>query len=126
MRAVKLKRRPPLTTLATRLMVTTRSTYAFFSAAASRRLSRPPPWRSRRSLPPAPAPVPRRWGPGIRRSSSLVLGGPLTRGRAASQAASQGQPTLTGAVRDGGAAAVVLVAAAVEDHRVQAGLAGAL
>src|SRR3954452_18231000 len=118
-RAVKLKRRPPLTTLATRLMVTTRSTYAFFSAAASRRLSRPPPWRSRRSLPPAPAPVPRRWGPGIRRSSSLVLGG-------GSAARSQGQPTLTGAVRDGGDAAVVLVAAAVEDHRVDPGLAGAL
>src|SRR5215212_580880 len=123
-RAVKLKRRPPLTTLATRLMVTTRSTYAFLSAAASRRLSRPPPWRSRRSLPPAPAPapVPRRWGPGIRRSSSLG------RGRWSAQCSdgSQGQPTLTGAVGDGGDAAVVLVAAAVEDDRVDARLAGAL
>src|SRR3954447_23209758 len=123
-RAVKLKRRPPLTTLATRLMVTTRSTYAFLSAAASRRLSRPPPWRSRRSLPPAPAPapVPQRWGPGIRRSSSLG------RGRWSAQCSdgSQGQPTLTGAVGDGGDAAVVLVAAAVEDDRLDAGLAGPL
>src|SRR4051812_39224975 len=44
-RAVKLNRRPPLTTLATRLMATTRSTYGVLSAASPR--------RPRRSLPPA-------------------------------------------------------------------------
>src|SRR3954447_16889496 len=117
-RAVKLKRRPPLTTLATRLMVTTRSTYAFLSAAASRRLSRPPPGRSRRSLPPAPAPapVPRRWGPGIRRSSSL------RRRWCGGRGSSQRQPTLAGAVGDGRDPAVVLVAPTVEDDGLDAGV----
>src|SRR5690606_34531782 len=55
-RAVKLKRRPPLTTLATRLIATTRSRCGVLSADAlprppSRRLSRRPP-----SLPPDPPP----------------------------------------------------------------------
>src|SRR5215471_2749530 len=49
-RAVKLKRRPPWTTLATRLMVTTRSRYAVPLSAPPRRSSR----RSRRSPPPPP------------------------------------------------------------------------
>src|SRR5690349_5069907 len=47
-RAVKLNRRPPWTTLATRLMVTTRSRYAVPLSAPPRRSSR----RSRRSPPP--------------------------------------------------------------------------
>src|SRR3954469_14031246 len=63
-RAVKLKRRPPLTTLATRLIATTRSRCGVFSTGAlprppSRRLSRRPP-----SLLPPDAP-PRRRGPVI-------------------------------------------------------------
>src|SRR5450631_525494 len=118
--AVKLKRRPPLTTLETRLMVTTRSTKAFLSGALSRpRLSRsrPPPRRSLRSPPlaplaaPAPTPVPRRWGPGIRRSSSQ-------KSRAAR--ASQGQTALACTVSERGDAAVVTVAAAVKDDRLDA------
>src|SRR5690348_11934720 len=61
-RAVKLKRRPPFTTLATRLIATTRSTYAVLSAWPPRRSSRPP----RRS------PPPRRWDPLIRTTSSFA------------------------------------------------------
>src|SRR3954447_5053330 len=65
-RAVKLKRRPPWTTLATRLMATTRSTYWLFSAPP-RRSSRPPPRRS----PPERCP---RWGPLMRCPLPLLLG----------------------------------------------------
>src|SRR3954470_3177960 len=120
-RAVKLNRRPPLTTLATRLMVTTRSTKAVFSPPSrSRRLSRSR--RSRRAplspppppLVPAPVPPPRRWGPAIRRSFSLA------------RSCSQAQAALTGAVGHRGHPAVVAVAAAVEDDRVDAGRAGPL
>src|SRR5688572_1869576 len=80
-RAVKLNRRPPLTTLATRLMVTTRSRCGVFSAMSrgprppSRprpRPSRPPPSR----LPPSvllPDPEPRRCGPGIPVHSPFCL-----------------------------------------------------
>src|SRR5918994_812975 len=57
-RAVKLNRRPPLTTFATRLMATTRSTYAVLSAPP-RRSSRPP----RRSPPRSPPERCPRWGP---------------------------------------------------------------
>src|SRR4028119_1739818 len=113
--AVKLKRRPPLTTLATRLIVTTRSTKAVFSAPAPRRLSRSP--RPRR--PPAlsllpvplllpvlvPAPPPRRWGPAIRRSFSLARSRRHAGG-------SQRQPALACAVGDSRHAPVVPVAAA--------------
>src|SRR6185437_546975 len=124
-RAVKLNRRPPLTTLATRLMVTTRSTYAVFSAAGAAswlRRSR----RSRRSPPPSPprpppAPPPRRcWG-GIRNPSF----------RCAvwfhwSWSASELQPRFAGAVGHRGHPAVVLVAGPVEDDRVDAGRLGPL
>src|SRR4051794_30209649 len=65
-RAVKLKRRPPWTILATRLMATTRSTYWLFSAPP-RRSSRPPPRRS----PPERCP---RWGPLMRCPLPLLLG----------------------------------------------------
>src|SRR3954471_11865275 len=117
--AVKLNRRPPLTTLATRLMVTTRSTKAVFSPppSRSRRLSRSR--RSRRPPPspplvPAPVPPPRRWGPAIRRSFSLA------------RSCSQAEAALAGAVGDRRDPAVVAVAAAVEDNRVDAGRAGPL
>src|SRR5450759_3290979 len=107
-------------------MVTTRSTNAFFSGALSRpRLSRsrPPPRRSLRSPPlapraaPAPSPVPRRWGPGIRRSSSQ---------KSRTARASQGQTALAGTVGDCRDAPVVTVSAAVKDHSVDPGALGAL
>src|SRR5690349_377778 len=114
--AVKLKRRPPLTTFATRLMVTTRSRYWLFSGSREsrppRRSSRRSPRRSPRSAVPA-VPVPRRWGPGIRCSSSRQWW--------SGWRWSQGQPAFPSAVRDGGDATVVLVAAAVEDDGVDAG-----
>src|SRR5689334_7227745 len=107
-RAVKLKRRPPLTTLATRLMVTTCSRYAAcFSAAPPRRSSR----RSRRS----PPPPPRRGAPGISPSSSLYC-----------RARSQLQAAFPGAVREGRDPAVVAVPAPVEHDGLDAGLLGPL
>src|SRR6478735_7054674 len=114
--AVKLKRRPPLTTLETRLMVTTRSTKAFFSGALSRRPSRSRRWPPRSPPPAEPAAVlvpPRRWGPGIRRSSSLKSWSRCW--------PSQSQPALAGTVGDGRDPAVVAVATAVEDDRVDPG-----
>src|ERR1700742_669160 len=102
-RAVKLKRRPPWTTLATRLIATTRSTYWLFSAPPPRRSSRPRPWRSPPRCP--------RWAPLMRCSSSysVVLG-----------RRSEGQAALTGGIGQGRDAAVVLVARAVEDHGLDA------
>src|SRR6478735_1741303 len=119
--AVKLKRRPPLTTLETRLMVTTRSTKAFFSGALSRRPSRSRRWPPRSPPPAEPAAVlvpPRRWGPGIRRSSSLKSWSRCW--------PSQSQPALAGTVGDSRDPAVVAVATAVEDDRVDAGALGTL
>src|SRR6202012_5308012 len=121
--AVKLKRRPPLTTLATRLMVTTRSTYAVFSAAGAAswlRRSR----RSRRSPPspprPPPAPPPRRcWG-GIRNPSFHCSGCGSRSG------ASQLQPGFAGALGDRRDPPVILVAGPVEDDRGDAGRLGPL
>src|SRR5215471_17023336 len=110
--AVKLKRRPPLTTLATRLMVTTCSRYAAcFSAAPPRRSSR----RSRRS-----PPLPRRGAPGISPSSSLYC-----RAWCSQLRCSQLQPAFPGAVRERRDAAVVAIAAAVEHHGRDARLLGA-
>src|SRR4051794_39078480 len=111
--AVKLKRRPPLTTLATRLIVTSRSMYGVLSWAAP---PRPPSRRSRRSpllplrSPPGPPPS-RRVRPGIRRSLP-------------SSSSSELQPALAGRVGQRRDAAVVVVAAPVEDNRGDAGLAG--
>src|SRR3546814_417688 len=112
-RAVKLKRRPPLTTLATRLIATTRSTYAVLSACWPPRPSRPrrspPPWRS----PPARCP---RWGPLMRTTSSLSC----------LSLRSERQAALAGAIGKGRDTAVVLVAGAVEDHALDASCLGAL
>src|SRR3954447_1976771 len=115
-RAVKLKRRPPLTTLATRLIVTSRSMYGVLSWAPP---PRPPSRRSRRSrLSPLPPPGPpgpppsRRVRPGIRRSLR------------SSCCSSELQAALAGGVGQRGHPAVVVVTAAVEDHRGHAGLAG--
>src|SRR5215469_6213439 len=108
--AVKLNLRPPCTTLATRLIVTTRSRYAVpFSGPAPRRSSR----RSRRSPPP---PAPRRCAAAIRSSSSVVGCG---RG-------SQRQSALAGAVGERGNAAVVGIAPTIEYRRANAGLGRAL
>src|ERR1700742_2671901 len=110
--AVKLKRRPPLTTLATRLMSTTRSTNALFSGAPPRRSSR----RSRRSppppppAPPGPPPPPRRCCPGIVRSLVPVLRCP-----------SEVQPLSSGTVGQRRDAPVVAIATAVEHHRADPG-----
>src|SRR5579872_6558163 len=122
-RAVKLNRRPPLTTLATRLMVTTCSRYAVcFSAWLPRRSSR----RSRRSPPPLP---PRRGAPGISgsfRNVRNVRNGADLGGRTKLQSCSQLEATFTCTVGDGGDPAMVLVAAAVEDHGADAGGLGPL
>src|ERR1700754_1110632 len=110
--AVKLKRRPPLTTFATRLIVTNRSMYGVLSWAAP---PRPPSRRARRSrvspLPPGPPPS-RRARPGIRRSLPSCYPSEL-------------QTPLTGGVGQSGDATVVVVAAPVEDHGGDAGLASA-
>src|SRR4051812_9613753 len=121
--AVKLKRRPPLTTLDTRLMATTRSMNWLFSAAPPPG-PRPPSRRSRRSLPPPeppgppvpPAPPPRRCGPGIRRPSRSVQ----------KWWASEVQPTLASTVGQRRDATGVPVATTVEDDRSDAGGLGAL
>src|SRR4051812_13446873 len=121
--AVKLKRRPPLTTLDTRLMATTRSMNWLFSAAPPPG-PRPPSRRSRRSLPPPappgppvpPAPPPRRCGPGIRRPSRSVQ----------KWCTSEVEPTLAGPVGQRRDAAGVPVATAVEDHGGDPGALGAL
>src|SRR3954453_16849894 len=98
--AVKLNRRPPLTTLATRLMATTRSMYAVLSPPCPRRSSRP---RDR-----SPPPV-RRWAPLM----ILVL---LLVSRLVSMAgSSERQAAFAGAVGQGRDPAVVLVAGPVED-----------
>src|SRR3712207_6905010 len=114
-RAVNLKRQPPLTTLDTRLMATTRSMKLLFSAGAPPG-PRPPSRRSRRSLPP-PAPPPRRCGPGIRRPSRSAC----SRGRS-----SEVQPALAGAVGQRRDPALVAVPAPVEHDRRDAGGLGAL
>src|SRR5215208_5659749 len=99
-RAVKLKRRPPLTTLATRLIATTRSMYAVLSALSPpRRLSRPP-----RRSPPERCP---RWGPLMRSISSLSL----------LLARSERQAAAAGGIGQGRDATVVLVAGPVEHGR---------
>src|SRR5262245_15012180 len=100
-RAVKLKRRPPWTTLATRLIATTRSTYWLFSAPP-RRSSRPPPRRS----PPERCP---RWAPLMRCPLPCL-----------STWVSEGQAALTGGIGQGRDATVVLVARTVEDHGLDA------
>src|SRR4051794_23260020 len=109
-RAVKLKRRPPFTTLATRLIATTRSMCALFSGAPPRPPSRPPrPSRPCRS-PPCAGPVPpRRCCPGIRCSFSRY------------GCSSEVEAVLAGAVGQGGDPAGVGVAAAVEDDLLDAG-----
>src|SRR5215204_5798608 len=107
--AVKLNRRPPLTTLSTRLIATTRSTCGVFSCAPPR----PPPSRRSRRSPP-PAPPPRRCCPGIRR--------PFRSGWCSSEV----QAVLAGRVGERRDAAVVLVAAPVEDDRADAGRLGPL
>src|ERR1044072_6175621 len=112
-RAVKLKRRPPFTTLATRLMATTRSRCGVLSWAApprppSRRF-RPPPPRSPRALPPRSPPWPPPWlpppncrvRPGIRRSFQ-------------SRSSSELQPGFPGRVGQSRDPAVVVVTTAVE------------
>src|SRR3954453_18337405 len=106
-RAVKLKRRPPWTTLATRLMATTRSTYWLFSAPP-RRSSRPPPRRS----PPERCP---RWAPLMRCPLPLLFGACQP-----CQPWSERQAALTSGVGQGRDATVVPVARAVEDHGLDA------
>src|SRR3954468_17140111 len=105
--AVKLKRRPPLTTLDTRLMATTRSMKLLFSAGAPPG-PRPPSRRSRRSLPP-PAPPPRRCGPGIRRPSRSAQCLP------SAECSSEVQPALARTVGQRRDAPGVPVATPVED-----------
>src|SRR5690606_34205798 len=111
-RAVKLKRRPPLTTFATRLIFTTRSMYETpLSAAPPRRSSR----RSRRSPPP---PAPRRGAAAISGSSSRCsYHGP---------GSSEVQPAFAGAVGESRDASRVAVATAVEHDGGDPGTLGPL
>src|SRR5262245_55028714 len=108
-RAVKLNRRPPWTTLATRLMATTRSRYAVPLSAPPRRSSR----RSRRSPPP-----PLR-GAAITNSFRCCK----TCGKPG--APSQRQPAFAGTVGERGHPAVVGVATPVEDGGGDTRLLGA-
>src|SRR5690606_3261991 len=110
-RAVKLKRRPPFTTLATRLILTTRSMYETpLSAAPPRRSSR----RSRRS---PPVPPPRRGAAAISGSSSqLPSSGP----------ASELEPALACAVGQRRDPTCVPVATTVEHHGGDPGFLGPL
>src|ERR1700754_4284164 len=118
-RAVKLKRRPPWTTFAPRLIATTRSTYWLFSAPPPRRSSRPRPWRSPPRCP--------RWAPLMRCSSSLCVRRSVVTCRAVSwSGGSEAQPALAGGLGEGRDAAVVLVSGAVEDHGLDAGDLGTL
>src|SRR5690349_17088641 len=127
-RAVKLKRRPPLTTLATRLIVTRRSMYGVLSWAAP---PRPPSRRSRRSperSPPDPEfgpPPSRRARPGIRRSLPYQWSDPASRSSGCS-CASELQTALAGGVGERRDPAVVVEAAPVEHHCGDARLARAL
>src|SRR5262245_1122278 len=109
--AVKLNRRPPLTTLATRLIVTTRSRCGVFSATSrAPRPSRPPrpprPSRPPSRPPPSvlvPDPEPRRCGPGMTVHSFLEL-----------------ESSAASGVGQGCDATLVPVATAVEDHFIDA------
>src|SRR6266545_2373599 len=107
-RAVKLNRRPPFTTLATRLIATTRSRCGVFSAGA---LPRPPPSRrfSRRPPPSVlPDPPPLRCCPGMDDPSLELESG------------------FAGSVRQGREATRVAVATTVEDDLADAGGLGPL
>src|SRR5690606_4495000 len=113
-RAVKLKRRPPLTTFETRLIVTTRSMNSFLGSAPRRPSPRRPPERSPPAVP-VPEPVLLRCGAAIRCSFALV------RSRW-----SQGEPALASAFSDGRHPAVVLVAGPVEHGDLDAAGLGPL
>src|SRR5271166_666064 len=131
--AVKLNLRPPCTTLATRLMVTTRSRYAVpFSGPAPRRSSR----RSRRSPPPL---APRRGVAAIRSSYSVVgrevsrrplpcssLWGSSLSSSSCGDASLDGQPAFARAIGERGHPAVIRVAAAVKYRGADSGLHGPL
>src|SRR5919198_1282210 len=105
-RAVKEKRRPPLTTLATRLIATTRSSNC--DLGASSRLSRPRSSRGGR----LPCP------PGPRRGAGAIELPPCV--------SLEVQAALAGSLGQRAHAAVVLEAAAVEHHRGDAGRPGPL
>src|SRR5919201_438637 len=105
-RAVKENRRPPLTTLATRLIATTRSSNC--DLGASSRLSRPRSSRGGR----LPCP------PGPRRGAGAIELPPCV--------SLEVQAALAGSLGQRAHAAVVLEAAAVEHHRGDAGRPGPL
>src|SRR5690606_10617314 len=117
--AVKLNRRPPLTTFATRLIFTTRSMYETpLSAAPPRRSSR----RSRRSPPP---PAPRRGAAAISGSSSRCSShGPSLETHGPGP--SEHQPAFTGAVGERRDAPCVAVATPVEHDLGDSGGLGPL
>src|SRR5688572_7080505 len=103
-------------------MATTRSTNAVFSAGPPPSRRSRPPRRPPLSLPPPAAP--RRWGPGISCPSSRCCTWRCRQWRR--RVGSQCQPCLSGPVGDRGHPAVVAVATAVEDDRLDAGVLGPL
>src|SRR5271168_1625189 len=131
--AVKLNRRPPLTTLETRLIVTTRSRKLLLSPSRSRP-PRPPPSRrprlSRESRPSdrdsRPSAGPDVW-PAVPAGCSAIMrsfrSGLIPQDRCLP---SEFQPTFTGSVGQCRDPPAVGVAATVEHHRVDAGGLGAL
>src|ERR1700733_11178276 len=139
-KAVKLNRRPPLTTLETRLMVTTRSRKLLLSPSRSRP-PRPPSRRprpsrvSRPSLRPSRVPaagpvpcaaLPLAW-PAVPAGCSAIMRSFQCRWRSRTQCLpSELQPVLTGGVGQCGDPPAVGVAAAVEYHSVDSGGLGPL
>src|ERR1700712_3784440 len=125
-RAVKLNRRPPLTTLDTRLIATTRSRNWLFSPP-----SRPPPRPPRSSRRPRPSRSP---PPPPRGGRLSVVAGPALPAVIGCSDIMQSfrfqslefQPALARGIRQRSDPAAVGVAAPIEDHGVDARGLGAL
>src|SRR5260370_970230 len=119
--AVKLNRRPPLTTLETRLIATTRSRNWLFSPP-SRPRSRPP----RSSRRPRPSRSPRGGRLSVLGALVPAVIGCSDITQSFRYQSSEFQPTLARGIRQRGDPAAVGVPTAVEDHGLDARRLGAL